>query len=69
MALTNPNGSVVTTYPDGTHNSTLEGPDPRWGMLRARTSTCDGDATQWAERTELTTRAVVLTDPQNVSAC
>ena len=56
-------GSTITTSPDGTITTSLEGPDPRWGMrapiTKSLTITTPGSLTS----TIFTGRTVTLADP------
>jgi len=64
--LLNPDGSTQITYPDGVVLTTVEGPDPRFGMqspvYTAVTVAVPGGLTS----TRTTTRSATLSDPANL---
>ncbi|MGE5548948.1 MAG: OmpL47-type beta-barrel domain-containing protein, partial [Bacteroidota bacterium] len=65
VSVVSPNGTTTTTRPDGTIVTTIEGPDPRFGMqapiAKSMTVTTPGGLTY----TQTATRAVTLADPNN----
>jgi RHS repeat-associated protein len=58
-------GSDTTAYPDGSSDTLLLGPDPRWGMLSPITTSHTIRMPSGLAHTVTTSRTITLSDPTN----